>query len=97
MLLHLGSFITFRSSTGGEERGQTTAGNFNFWLFGDRNVQGDEWVIQTRYLRYIQAFWGWIGGNIFSWQLCCIFCILTQTKSRVGDGSKGHGPADSLS
>ena len=60
------------------------------------NVQGDEWVIQTRYLRYIQAFWGWIGGNIFSWQLCCIFCILTQTKSRVGDGL-GHGPADSLS
>ena len=69
---------------GGEGRGQTTAGNFNFWLFGDRNVQGDEWVIQTRYLRYTQAFWGWIGGNIFSWQLCCIFCILTQTKSRVG-------------
>ena len=81
---------------GGEKRGQTTAGNFKFWLFGDRKVQGDEWVIQTRYLRYIQAFWGWIGGNIFSWQLCCIFCILTQTKSRVGDGS-GHGPADSLS
>ena len=35
---------------GGEERGQTTAGNFNFWLFGDPNLQGDEWVIQTRYL-----------------------------------------------
>ena len=50
----------------GEERGQTNVGNFNFWLFGDRNVQDDEWVIQTRYLRYIQAFWGWIGGNKFS-------------------------------
>ena len=35
---------------GGEEQGQTTAGNFNFWLFGDPNLQGDEWVIQTRYL-----------------------------------------------
>ena len=62
----------------------TTAGNFNFWLFGDRYVQGDEWMIQTRCLRYIQAFWGWIGGEIFSWQLCCIFFILTKTKSRVG-------------
>ena len=44
---------------GGEERGQTTAGNFNFWLFGDRNVQGDEWVIQTRYLRYTNT--GFLG------------------------------------
>ena len=63
---------------GSEERGQTTAGNFNFWLFGDRNVQGDEWVIQTRYLRYIQAFWGWIGGNIISWQLCRILYVALE-------------------
>ena len=26
-------------------------------------------VIQGRYLRYIQAFWGWIGAHIFSLQL----------------------------
>ena len=42
------------------------------------NVQGDEWVIQTRYLRYIQAFWGWIGGNIFSWQLCRILYVALE-------------------
>ena len=35
---------------GGEERGQTTAGNFNFGLFGDRNVEGDEWVLHTGFL-----------------------------------------------
>ena len=38
---------------------------------------------EDKLLRYIQA----LQGNIFSWQLCCIFCILTNV----------HGPADSLS
>ena len=44
---------------------QSTVGNFKFWLFGDRNVQGDT-CIQGRYLCYIQAFLGWIswGSNI---------------------------------
>ena len=59
---------------GVEERGQTTAGNFKFWLFGDRNVQGDEWVTQTRYLRYIQAFWGWIGV-IYSAGSCAVYSV----------------------
>ena len=47
-----------REGGGGEERGQTTAGNLNFWLFGDRNMQGDEWVIQTRYLALHTGFLG---------------------------------------
>ena len=55
--------IFFLGGGGGEERGKTTVGNFKVWLFGGRNVQGDEWVIQTSYLRYIQAFWDWIGDK----------------------------------
>ena len=45
---------------GAEERGETAVGNFKFWLFGDRNVQG------------IQAFWGMDRGSyiqLTSWGL----------------------------
>ena len=51
-----------------------------------RRTREEALATQASYLRYIQAFWGWI----LSWQLselCCIFCILTQTKSRVGSRS----------
>ena len=44
----------------GEKRGQTTVGCLVTIICR---------VIQGRYLRYIQAFWGWIGAHIFSLQL----------------------------
>ena len=43
------------------------------------------WVGDTDPLSALHTgFLGLDWVNIFSWQLCCIFCILTQTKSRVG-------------
>ena len=47
-------------TSGGEERGQTTVGC---------SVTITCRVIQGRYLRYVQAFCGWIGAHIFSLQL----------------------------
>ena len=41
----------------GEKRGQTTVGCLVTIMCR---------VIQRRYLRYIQTFWGWIGAHIFS-------------------------------
>ena len=48
------------ATSGDEERGQTTVGC---------SVTIMCRVIQGRYLRYIQTFWGWIGAHIFSLQL----------------------------